>query len=261
MHWYNKKLHQIGDCLLKGNNAKIGLIGEKKDIEKALSYTDALKNNLGSGENVGFQPPKIRFSETPVQEGWSTASAVSFVASVFQTSRITHEHAPALAVISKIMRSMFLHREIREKGGAYGGFSAYQLENGLFCFASYRDPHIVNTLNVFDAASDFIVAGEYSNEDIKEAILQVCADIDRPDTPNSAAGKAFYRKLTGLKEDVRKAFKKRLLELDREKVIRVAKQYFGDAQPSSAVAVISNEEALAAAAEKLKTRTLELNRI
>ncbi len=254
-------LKQIGTRLLKSNNINIGLIGEKNDIQKAIEYTDSLKKNIGTGSNTGFKAPAISFSKDPVREGWSTASAVSFVASVFQTDRITHEHAPALAVISKILRSMFLHREIREKGGAYGGFAVYQLENGLFCFASYRDPHIFNTLNVFDAASEFIVSGEYSNEDIKEAILQVCADIDRTDTPNSAAGKAFYRKLIGLTDEIRKAFKRRLLELDREKVLKVARLYFGDAKTVSSVAVISNEDSLQAAVGKLKETPLELHRI
>ncbi len=135
------------------------------------------------------------------------------------------------------------------------------MENGLFCFASYRDPHIFNTLNVYDAASDFIVSGEYTDEDIKEAILQVCTDIDRPDTPNSAAGKAFYRKLIGLTDDIRETFKKRLLDLDREKVLQVASNYFGAAQTVSAVAVISNEDSLKDAVGKLKDMPLELHRI
>lgn len=255
------ELKQIGTRLLKSNNLKIGLIGGKIDIENAIGYTDNLKKNLGTGGNTGFKPPAVAFSNDPVREGWSTASAVSFVASVFQTNRITHEHAPALAVISKILRSMFLHREIREKGGAYGGFAAYQLENGLFCLASYRDPHIFNTLNVYDAASDFIISGEYTDEDIKEAILQVCADIDRPDTPNSGAGKSFYRKMTGLTDDTRKTFKTRLLDLNREKVLQVARHYFGAAQTVSAVAVISNENSLKDAVGKLKDKPLELHRI
>jgi Zn-dependent M16 (insulinase) family peptidase len=254
-------LKQIGAGVLKSNNVKIGLIGEKPDIEAAVKYTDALKKNLETGPDTGFKAPAISFSKKPISEGWSTASAVSFVASVFKTDRITHEYAPALAVISKVLRSMFLHREIREKGGAYGGFAAYQLENGLFCFASYRDPHIFNTLNVYAAASKFIISGEYTDEDIKEAILQVCADIDHPDTPNAAAGKSFYRQLTGLTDEIRTAFKKRLLTLNREKVMQIARLYFGDAQGMTSVAVISNENALKNAAEKLKDKPLALHRI
>jgi Zn-dependent M16 (insulinase) family peptidase len=96
------------------------------------------------GKTTEFATPDIPFQNIPVREGWSTASSVSFVASVFETKPLTHEHAPALAAISKMLRSLFLHREIREKGGAYGGFASYLPENGLFCFGSYRDPHIVS---------------------------------------------------------------------------------------------------------------------
>ena len=81
---------------------------------------------------------------------------MSFVAQAFETVRMAHEDAPALSIISKILRSNYLHREIREKGGAYGGFALYNPEDGLFCFASYRDPHIVSTMRVYEKAADFI---------------------------------------------------------------------------------------------------------
>lgn len=254
-------LSRIAACLLKANNITIGLIGESGDLKKAAEFTKSLEAQLGMGKTAGFAPPDVPFQNTPVREGWSTASSVSFVASVFETQSLTHEHAPALAAISKMLRSLFLHREIREKGGAYGGFASYQPENGLFCFGSYRDPHIVNTLNVYDAAADFITSGDFDMEDIKEAILQVCAEIDRPDTPNSAAQKAFYRKLTGLADDIRKTFKKRLLVLDREKVLAVARLYFGPGKAPSSVAVISSEEALKSAAARMTGEGLKLYRI
>ena len=254
-------LKRIGTTLLKENNMSFALIGEQNDLNHAGNYMNVLKKNLGKGKNTGFKSPDINFPTATLREGWSTASAVSFVASVFETNRLTHKDAPALAVISKLLRSMFLHREIREKGGAYGGFAVYQPENGLFHFGSYRDPHIANTLNTYDAAEDFILSGDYTDEDIKEAILQVCAEIDRPDTPNAAAGKDFYRKLAGLTNDMRKTFKQGVLELNRKKVLAVAKTYFGPNRPPSSVAVISNEEALKEANTKLKKDPLALHRI
>ncbi|MDX9819977.1 MAG: insulinase family protein, partial [Desulfococcus multivorans] len=186
-------LKRLADTLLTAKGLKVALIGEKPDITAAIPHVEILEKDLSGDGRGEFLLPKVQLPPNPLMEGWSTASAVSFVAGVFQTRDIRHEDAPALAVISKMLRSLFLHREIREKGGAYGGFALYQLESGLFCFASYRDPHIAATLKVYRAACDFIVSGDYTEEDIKEAILQVCADIDRPDTPNAAAGKAFYR--------------------------------------------------------------------
>jgi hypothetical protein len=164
-------------------------------------------------------------------------------------------------VISKILRSLYLHREIREKGGAYGGFAVYNTEDGLFCFASYRDPHIVSTLDVYDDARTFIRSGNYSNEDIKEAILQVCSEIDKPDPPGSAARKAFFRKIVSLSDDMREQFKEKLLALTRKQVIIVAEKYFDDSNEKQAVAVISSKAGLKAANEKLTGNPLKLFRI
>ena len=156
---------------------------------------------------------------------------------------------------------MYLHREIREKGGAYGGFSVYNTENGLFCFASYRDPHIVSTLKAYDNARDFITSGNYSDEDIKEAILQVCSEIDKPDPPATAARKAFFRKILFLSDSLRKQFKQKLLLLTRNQVIDAAQKYFDNTDKKQAVAVISNEDRLNAANKHLANNPLKLFKI
>jgi len=174
---------------------------------------------------------------------------------------MTHEDAPALSVISKILRSMYLHREIREKGGAYSGFAIYNPEDGLFCFGSYRDPHIVSTLKVYQGVADFIGSNSYSEEDVKEAVLQVCSDMDKPDPPGPAARKAFYRKIISLSDDMRHQFKSRLLTLTRKDVKKAAETYFNEASQDHAVAVISSEEKLKKANEQLGGNPLELHRI
>jgi hypothetical protein len=137
----------------------------------------------------------------------------------------------------------------------------YNSENGLFCFASYRDPHIVSTLKTYDNAWDFIKSGNYSDEDIKEAILQVCSDIDKPDPPGTAARKAFFRKIVFLSDESREQFKQRLLTLTRNQVMDVAQKYFDDNNEKQAVAVISNEDRLNAANEQLSNNPLKLFRI
>jgi hypothetical protein len=162
-----------------------------------------------------------------------------------------HADAPALAVISKMMRSLYLHREIREKGGAYGGFSLYNPEDGIFGYASYRDPHIINTLDVYSRAANFIQSGRFADSDVDEAILQVCSDIDKPDPPGPAAQKAFYRKVLSLDDEARLRFKQRLLNLTRRQVLDAAGTYFEPLSDRQGVAVISGENLLREANRKL----------
>lgn len=257
-------LGRIARCLLTADNIRIGVMGEDHDLKEAARLTEALLDQMGKGCPEGARPmlpPTIPWSGAPVREGWYTATAVSFVASVFPTISLTHADAPSLSAIAKLLRSLFLHREIREKGGAYGGFAIYQPENGLFCFASYRDPHIQNTLGIYEAAEAFITSGDFTDTDITEAVLQVCADIDKPDTPSTAARKAFYRRISGITDEMRKTFKERLLSLNRQVVLEAARHYFGPTKPPSSVAVISNEEALRQAAATMPEGWLAMHRI
>ncbi len=254
-------LSSIGKHIFTRNNLKIALIGEEESLSMASSFATSIQEGLGQGEFDGFVPPQIDISDEIPMEGWSTSSAVSFVAQTFKTVRMAHEDAPALSVISKILRSMYLHREIREKGGAYGGFATYNREDGVFSFASYRDPHIVSTLKVYKDAMSFIRSGDYSEEDINEAILQVCSEIDKPDPPGPASIKAFYRKIISLSDEARNRFKTKILALTRSQVMNVAERYFDESKKKHAVAVISGEEKLKATNKKLKENPLKLYRI
>jgi Zn-dependent M16 (insulinase) family peptidase len=262
----SEKLFAISKTLFTRNNFKMALIGEEHTISAASSATASIQNGLIHEPELvtsahGFVPPEIDWDHQIPREGWSTSSSVSFVAKTFETVRLGHEDAPALSVISKILRSLYLHREIREKGGAYGGFALYDTENGQFCLASYRDPHIVSTLKTYDNARDFIRSGNYGDEDIKEAILQVCSDIDKPDPPGSASRKAFFRKIIFLSDETREQFKQKLLSLTRSQVVDVAKKYFDNSNQNQAVVVISNEDKLNAANQQLANNPLKLYRI
>jgi Zn-dependent M16 (insulinase) family peptidase len=262
----SQELKEIGKTFFVKDNLKIALIGEDPALSSASSAVTSIQKKLESGYEPtlspnGFIPPDLDMvGETP-REGWSTSSAVSFVASAFETVRLEHEDAPSLSVISKILRSMYLHREIREKGGAYGGFAIYNPEDGIFYLGSYRDPHIVSTLRVYDNARNFIRSGNFSDEDIKEAVLQVCSEIDKPDPPGPAAKKAFYRKIVSLSDDMRERFKEKLLTMTRDRVINTAEKYFSGNADAQAVAIISNENKLNAANKELSNSPLKLFKI
>ena len=247
-----EQLNQISTRLFHQDNMKIAVVGEDEHLALGEGKAGELQHQL----SPSAQPVSTgadRFISSPATfEGWYTQSAVSFVAQSFKVVNMGHRDAPALSLIGKLLRSKYLHREIREKGGAYGGFALYNAEDGIFSLASYRDPHIIATLNAFKGACDFIRNGQYSDEDVREAILQVCSDIDKPDTPSTAARKSFYRKMVGLSDDVRREYKKRLLSLTLKDIRAAAEVYFDPNTMASSVAVISGKEKLEQANKHLK---------
>lgn len=255
-------LQDIAQSLFGPLNMQTAVIGGAEVMGKSTAQYQALMNRLPEKTANGFSLPAA-LSETPplLREGWHTASAVSFVAQVMPTVRMDHEDAPVLAVMAKLLRSAFLHREIREKGGAYGGFALYQPEDGLFALASYRDPHIVRTLTVFREAVKFIGSDDFDETDIHQAILQVASEIDKPDAPGQAAQKAFFRQLLGLEDDLRQQFKAGLLTVSKKSVAEVAERYFQSSNGAWATAVISGKDQLEAANEQLKDGSLILQSI
>jgi Zn-dependent M16 (insulinase) family peptidase len=259
-------LASIAQNLFSPTNLKMAIIGDTDAVEKGALATRNLQKNLEAASdrkdvsNRFNAPLLLKPDHASVREGWSTTSAVSFVGQTIETVPMRHDDAPALAVISKLLRSMYLHREIREKGGAYGGFAVYSPETGLFSLGSYRDPHIVATLNVYAGVAPFLRSTDFDQDDIKEAILQVCSEIDKPDPPGPAARKAFYRTIVSLSDDIRLAFKNKLLGLTLEQVREVAEKYFQEVDRKG-VAVISNEDKLISANTKLGQNALTLNRI
>ena len=241
----SENLETIARAVFQQSNLRPAVVGDKGSMVRSNGRITELLETLPAQNGDFFHPLDLPLKTDLPHEGWMTSTSVSFVAQSFRTVRLGHPDAPALAVIAKMLRSLYLHREIREKGGAYGGFAIYGPEEGIFSFGSYRDPYVRRTLDVYDKACDYITGGSYSDTDVKEAILQVCGEIDKPETPGPASIKAFYREILHLSDEKREKFKKGLLELDSRKVKEISEKYFrGGGQRGTAV--ISGKEKLEA---------------
>jgi Zn-dependent M16 (insulinase) family peptidase len=186
---------------------------------------------------------------------------VSYVTKVFRAVPYRHPHSAALMVLAKLLRAEYLHREIREKGGAYGGMASYNAESGLFSLLSYRDPHILRTLKVYDAAVDWVISGDFSDESVKEAILAVFSDLDRPLSPAGQAAQEFANLRQGLTLEMRNQLRGLLLAVDRRALIGAAETYLRQEAADCAVSVLAGEAALERANAELGAAALAVQRI
>lgn len=201
------------------------------------------------------------FTPRPQRRGWATSLPVAHVARVVAAVPYTHADAAPLAVLAKLLRAGYLHREIREKGGAYGGLAGFDPEGGLFSLLSYRDPHIARTLRVFDDAIAWAATGRFSDEEVDQALLAVFSDLDRPLSPGGRGNREFADRRQGLTPDLRATYRQRLLTVGRSELVRVAADYLGQTQAQSAVAVIAGEDLLRRANADLGSEKLLIERI
>ena len=208
---------------------------------------------------VHHSPQPENRSGRTCRQGVIWSVPVNYVAQVFRTVSYTHPDSAALAVLSKLLRGEYLHREIREKGGAYGGLAGYNPEAGLFSLLSYRDPHITRTLDVYRQAAAWAGAGSFQAEDVKDAILAVFSDLDKPLSPAGTGAQEFANLRQGLTLEMRNRMRQRLLDTTPETLQAVAGKYL---RPElGAVAVLAGEDALKQANEQLADAPLELRKV
>jgi len=205
-------------------------------------------------DNRNFQALELPACRNQVREIWTTSTLVNFCAKAFPTVPSGHPDFAPLCVLAAFMRNTFLHRTIREQGGAYGAGADQDANSAAFRFFSYRDPRLSETLEDFDRAVDWVLEKDHDWQPVEEAILGVISGLDRSTSPAGAARQAFYHELFGRTPELRKAFRQQVLELKLTDLQQVAARYLKNGD--SSVAVLSNSADNAPASLKLTTEKL-----
>ena len=156
-------------------------------------------------------------------------------ARAYSTVPVDHPDAAALTVLGGFLRNGYLHRAIREKGGAYGGGAGQDSVNGTFRFFSYRDPRLEETLEDFDRALIWLQETDHEYQELEESILGVIGQLDRPRSPAGAARHAFHNRLFGRTPEQRARFRERVLAVTLDDLKRVSSTWLMPEKASTAV--------------------------
>ena len=196
--------------------------------------------NITAGEAQA--PSDIIWTPRTVMEGWAVSSQVNFCAKAYPAVPSGHEDAPALSVLGSFLRNGYLHRSIREQGGAYGGGATYDSDSGSFRFYSYRDPRFEETLSDFDNSLNWLLDSKHDGQALEEAILSVVSTIDNPRSPSGEAISVYYSERHGRDYERRKRYRQNILNVGLDDLTRVGETYL---QPEKGnIAVIGSQEVL-----------------
>tara|TARA_R110001599_G_scaffold49212_4_gene140661 strand:+ start:1404 stop:4358 length:2955 start_codon:yes stop_codon:yes gene_type:complete len=174
------------------------------------------------------------------REFWVANTQVNFCARAYPTVAIGHPDAPALTVLGGFLRNGYLHRAIREQGGAYGGGAGQDSGIAAFRFYSYRDPRLLDTLQDFDESVRWLLETQHDPRALEEAILGVISSVDKPASPAGEARQHFYNTLFGRSHAQREAFRHGILAVTLEDLRRVTATYLTPERASTAV--VSNQK-------------------
>jgi Zn-dependent M16 (insulinase) family peptidase len=213
------------------------LVGE---AERLANYQQALEQRFNPVSNPDFQAFSQPELHQQINELWKTSTQVNFCSKSYPTVAMSHPDAAALTVLGGFLRNGYLHRAIREQGGAYGGGAGQDSNIAAFRFFSYRDPRIEGTLNDFDESLDWLHNEKHDWSQVEEAILGVISSIDKPGSPAGEAKQTFHTELYGRTREVREQFRNQVREVTLADLQRVAATYLTNDKASTAV--ITNPE-------------------
>jgi len=205
--------------------------------------TSAFQRHFTNGVAAqGFEGFGLDPVDETLREMWVTSTQVNFCARAYPAVPPSHPDAAPLTVLGGFLRNGYLHKAIREQGGAYGGGAGYEPDYAAFRFFSYRDPRLDETLADFDRAIDWLLGSGHAWRQVEEAILGVIGAIDKPGSPAGEARRAYYSALFGRTPAYRRQLRERVLAVGLSDLQRVGERYLVPQRASTAV--ITNAAAL-----------------
>ncbi len=179
-----------------------------------------------------------------IKQNWQTGTQVNFCARAYPTVPVTHTDAAPLTILGGVLRNGYLHRAIREQGGAYGGGAQHD-NNGAFKFYSYRDPRCLDTLADFSRSIEWLLEKDHPFALVEESILGVIGSLDKPLSPAGEAKQAFHTALHGRTKDIRQQYRDGILNTTMKDLQRVAATYLTEDKANTAVITDQGNSTLA----------------
>ncbi|POS85931.1 hypothetical protein EPUL_001862 [Erysiphe pulchra] len=177
---------------------------------------------LSEGSESLTQPIISERSNRDIKLFYPLPYQVYYGALSLPTVPYTSPAGAPLQILSQLLTHKYLHHEIREKGGAYGGGASSLSLDGVFNFYSYRDPNPMNSISIFQSAGEMVLGRKWTDRDLEDAKISVFQKIDAPLSVNS---EGMTRFLSGITNEMEQEQRERLLDVTVLQVQEVSRKY------------------------------------
>ncbi len=262
-----KALQQLADDLTALHEkvcqspVQVLVVGEEQSTKNMLgheqkSIDDGQWKDVNNLAENAFDSFSLTGQSETLNQYWVANTQINFCSKAYPAVPSGHKDSPALLVLGSFLKNGFLHRAIREQGGAYGGGAGYDSDSGSFRFYSYRDPRLLETLADFDNSIDWMLSTNHGDDKLEEAIMGVVSGIDKPSSPAGEAKNAFHSGLFGRTPAQRQAYRKKILNVSIADLKAVTETYLKDGKFSQAV--LSNQATLDEMGDKIQMEICHL---
>ena len=226
----------VRDTFFTQNNMILSLTADDADINAALR---TLRSTLLDVPNVPYEPIEQHFHPTDLNEGILAPMQIQFCAKGGNFFRKGYSYSGHLRVLNNVLSNDFLHREIREKGGAYGVWASFSLAGNMY-FCSYRDPNLRETLDVYDRVPEYLHNFECSRREMEKYIIGEISSLDYPKTPEAMGAQSDDDFITGFTQEDRQQIRDEVLSTKVEDIRHYA-EMIEDIMTKNHYCVFGNE--------------------
>ena len=243
-------IEEIRNFLLTRERVTASFTGSDAAFEKTRArlsgWLDKMRDEPLASDPIAFQP-----FDTPPREGLAGPIQIAHCAHVIPAPHYSHPDSTLLSIGAHILRLDYIMSEIRFKGNAYGAWFNYSPLDGHLYQASYRDPHVARTLNVFAQTVDYVKQVEWTQTDIDRAIIATAKNGEKPIRPSQSVSDALGQHLTGQTREMREERYAQLRQATPAEVKRALLELLEGGRDKAAVCAVSSREKLEAANAEL----------
>ena len=167
--------------------------------------------------DTGFHPSELAYTPQYANEAFACPSQVQYVARVGDFAQAGLPYTGQLQVLENILNYEYLWVQIRSLGGAYGCFSNFSRTGECF-MASYRDPQLKETLDVFERSVQFLEGFRADRRAMTRYIIGAVSELDIPKSPAALGTRSLNAWLTGVTEEQLQRERDELLSATEESI-------------------------------------------
>jgi Zn-dependent M16 (insulinase) family peptidase len=248
-----QQLEKIQNTLLDREQMVINVTVDPGAMPAVLQL---MEDFTGILPNPGtFSAKKWTLGAMPRSEALTAPSQVNYVgcsANLFDAGYKMHGSA---LVITRYLQTAWLWEKIRVQGGAYGGMCGFDQRSGAFVFASYRDPNLTASLDIYKATGDFLKNLTLNEDELTRALIGAIGQLDAYQLPDAKGYTSGMRYLLGYTDEERQQLRNEVLATTQEHFNAFGK-VLNKAFEHPAVSVLCSAEAAATAGLETKTKVL-----
>jgi Zn-dependent M16 (insulinase) family peptidase len=152
-----------------------------------------------------------------LNEGFKTSGKVQYVARTGNYIAAGYQYSGVLKVLKVILSYDYLWNNVRVKGGAYGSMCGFSYDGNAY-FASYRDPNLSETNDIYAKAYDFVREFTVDERDLTKYIIGTISGVDTPMNPAAKGSRSFTAYICQLTEEEIQKERDAILEVTVEDI-------------------------------------------